>query len=551
MNIERYYSSLREEVSPLAPDAATLLEEEDYVGFFKACGPNYVRGIRRTQQVIAVLSFQSSSSEGASQYSFAIQSGNWKYNAEGKSKYKNSRKSLVISIRGYGLGLSQEGSETLVATSIAEYKQVMKFAYKAMTMADDSMHVGMVYGIELAPWVHNVEFQNAAQLAENDIITPMPRALIPRAYPKDAKNFGEKFFPTNNDVEQKNFRCKDLSTPIDKYGYCCEDEQMWDVTNQKYRTFGTVVWYKDVCKPLRTLTPEVLKDNMANNGEFVARLDSAMRYKLNYMGTVEKCISSANSVPDEFLDNKLEPLATVKNDRITDHTITLRMMKMGIDPEGDYSMLKHLGNELDEWIDMYYTPCFAALYGMNVGSAPDTDATYFMAYPWFSHPECMKLSCLTPNMRWNRDKGGCVAGLVNGVNAAEYVLGKDSNCAKDPESTGKDETCKHMQKGLTEHKKKVDDCRVKLPNTANASYIVTNFCMPNVTTKKISKDIATVNLYWTCRTGGVPPQAPLPSRKLSEVAEKIEEKDATVPIPPTLSDENDFVASLRSKIESV
>ena len=43
-----------------------------------------------------------------------------------KSKFKEVTSSLEIKIIGFGLGLSQEGSETLVATSLQEYNEVMK-----------------------------------------------------------------------------------------------------------------------------------------------------------------------------------------------------------------------------------------------------------------------------------------------------------------------------------------------------------------------------------------------------------------------------------------
>ena len=59
MRIERYYSSVREDVTPLSNDARTLIEQQDYIGFFKACGPAYVRGIRRAQEVSAIFIFKS------------------------------------------------------------------------------------------------------------------------------------------------------------------------------------------------------------------------------------------------------------------------------------------------------------------------------------------------------------------------------------------------------------------------------------------------------------------------------------------------------------
>ena len=94
-----------------------------------------------------------------------------------------------------------------------------------------------------------------------------------------------------------------------------------------------------------------------------------------------------------------------------------------------------MGEELDEWIKMYYTPCIFALFGMNVGQSPSAEVAYFTAYPWHHHSECMHLSCLTQNMRWDRSEGGgCVPGLMTGgLTATDYAEGdaQEKECAKD------------------------------------------------------------------------------------------------------------------------
>jgi len=73
MRIERYYSSVREELSSLSDDALTLLDRQDYIGFFKSCGPNYIRSIRRAQEITAIFEFNESSSESASEVAVKIQ----------------------------------------------------------------------------------------------------------------------------------------------------------------------------------------------------------------------------------------------------------------------------------------------------------------------------------------------------------------------------------------------------------------------------------------------------------------------------------------------
>ena len=74
-------------------------------------------------------------------------------------------------------------------------------------------------------------------------------------------------------------------------------------------------------------------------------------------------------------------------------------MKIALDPLNNFSFLKVVGEELDQWVDMCYQPCVVALFGMNIGYNPDVEAQYFLAYGWFFHKACMRLSCLADNMR--------------------------------------------------------------------------------------------------------------------------------------------------------
>jgi len=72
--IERYYSSVREEVFPLSEDAFTLLDAHDCIGFFKSCGPNHVQSIRRTQELTVLFKFTSSSEENTREFALGLKS---------------------------------------------------------------------------------------------------------------------------------------------------------------------------------------------------------------------------------------------------------------------------------------------------------------------------------------------------------------------------------------------------------------------------------------------------------------------------------------------
>ena len=130
MRIERYYSSVKENKSPLSDDAVTLLQKSDYVGFYKACGPNYVRAIRRAQEVTAMFTFTSTDASVTASMKTRIKAAAYgqKFSARSDSttNINTSLKTLKIDIMGYGLGLDSEGSDTLVAT-VCRPKIVSKF----------------------------------------------------------------------------------------------------------------------------------------------------------------------------------------------------------------------------------------------------------------------------------------------------------------------------------------------------------------------------------------------------------------------------------------
>merc|ERR1712238_246870 len=158
---------------------------------------------------------------------------------------------------------------------------------------------------------------------------------------------------------------------------------------------------------------------------------------------------------------------------------------------GDFSLIRHMGNELDEFIDMYYRPCIAALFGTNVGSSPDVEAKYFMAYGWLTHEACSKVSCLADNMRWNRNGSGCIGSLITGREAPRYDL-NDNECKKDDEvdPTDGSEACKYKSIDLQLYQTRLNTCWDD-PNPISRVpyYILEHFCMPEIIGEKIEEDI--------------------------------------------------------------
>jgi len=320
-----------------------------------------------------------------------------------------------------------------------------------------------------------------------DIELPLPRSLIPKAIADD----GVTLFVNNISIRSQ-FSCKHLYFSIDKFGYCCDAAELFDQERGLYETEVLDIESSSrICKPNRKLEKSVIKNTMSNNGEFVARLELTVQKKINQLFTLEKCVASVNSMLEKYDSYTLKSQGSAKYDSSVEGKFTVNQLKMTLDPLGDLSLIKHMGNELDEFINMYYQPCIAALFGTSVGSSPDVEAKYFMAYGWLTHEACSKLSCLADNMRWNRNGSGCIGSLITGREAPRYDL-NDNECKKDDEvdPTDGSEACKYKSIDLQLYQTRLNTCwDDPNPTSRVPYYILEHFCMPEIIGEKIEEDV--------------------------------------------------------------
>ena len=485
MRIDRYHSSMKEETSSMTKDATRLLDEQDYIGFFKSCGSSYVRSIRRAQEITSIFKFSTPSidlaQEFASDLNVLTQSIETDASFANQAKFISIADSLDIKIVAFGLGLNPDGSGSLTSTSLEEYSNILAFSFKSFTQTEDSGNIGMVYALEFVPWVDNAEFQITSKILDENIEILLPRSLIPKANPKSGDT--DAVF-MNNDSTRSQFECKDSFYRIDKYGYCCEEEVLFNIALRQYESEEQdVAMSSRVCKPIRKLETSVVKNNMSNNGEFVARLDSVVQYKLNQLFTLQTCLDSVNSFSEKYDNHILKSTDTAKYDASVEGKFTVRELKKVLDPLNDYSLIRHMSNELDEFIDMFYRPCIAALFGTNIGSSSDIEPKYFMAHGWLTHDACAKISCLADNMRWNRDGSGCIESLITGNTAPMYEDYIDSECKKDDEDNSivEFEVCKYKSNELIRFQTSTNTCwgTQIIPH-----YLIEHFCMPEITAAK-------------------------------------------------------------------
>ena len=90
---------------------------------------------------------------------------------------------------------------------------------------------------------------------------------------------------------------------------------------------------------------------------------------------------------------------TVKYDEQIEMLTTVKELQLMLDPATNYGLIRQMCREMDEFVEMYYQPCIAALFGTNIVANLDTDPQYFLAYGWLTHNACGYLSCLADNIR--------------------------------------------------------------------------------------------------------------------------------------------------------
>ena len=135
-------------------------------------------------------------------------------------------------------------------------------------------------------------------------------------------------------------------------------------------------------------------------------------------------MTTVNSFEAKYDYYIIKPQDSVNYDVNVEYRFSVKELRLTLDPLGDYEMIKHLGNELDELIEMYYSPCVVDRFGTHQGSTPDGEPHNLMAYSWTILDACAKLSCLVDNMRWDRsdDIVDCVPSLiVRATYSSKYV----------------------------------------------------------------------------------------------------------------------------------
>jgi len=375
MRTERYYSSVDETNSFLSNDAEDLLNNNEYISFMQACGPNYIRSVRRAAEITAIFTYTSTEKQSNTKFSNDIKgavsgfmgaggsSGSFSSDTEINRNSLSTK--LDIKLRAYGLGLNLEGANSMVVQTMDEYKAVMDFAFKSMQQRD----VGMVHGLEIVAWVDNPSFQVQARLSDT---------LQECETDEEESVNGNSSNGSGNATNGSTGNTLDGSTPVDE---------------------NTSDPLQDDCK---TIPTEIKKVNLISNGEHLATLNSVMRARMDMMYNAQSCRSMLYAFPYDQVGSELLDQRNTLFIGKSGAKVTVRDLRNKLD---DKVMMKLQESTLN-FVDKFYEPCVTELskeFGGLVGGNA-------YATPWFAIKECQDVVCTIPTANVD-DDGVCTIDL--------------------------------------------------------------------------------------------------------------------------------------------
>mmetsp|Transcript_38523 Transcript_38523/g.89552 ORF Transcript_38523/g.89552 Transcript_38523/m.89552 type:complete len:766 (-) Transcript_38523:107-2404(-) len=163
MKADMYYNSADESFVSMSTDAVALLRRGEYIGFMQACGPYFIRSIRRTKQIAATFKHTTTSSR-ASGSSTHVARSNGRVRTDTTTKLRTSRtaneENMEITVVGLGLSFLDAGPGTLMPKTLDDYEATMNYGFNCLK----NQRSGLVESIEVIPWVASPSFQIAAKM---------------------------------------------------------------------------------------------------------------------------------------------------------------------------------------------------------------------------------------------------------------------------------------------------------------------------------------------------------------------------------------------------
>uniref|UniRef100_A0A7S1FLE7 Uncharacterized protein n=1 Tax=Corethron hystrix TaxID=216773 RepID=A0A7S1FLE7_9STRA len=386
MKSDRYYVSINDGETEIIPQIATSLGRGNAINFFQSCGPNYIRSIRRSTEIIAVFKYTGTDVTANLKLTDLTKPAV-------KPKFHVNTVDITITIMAFGLALGPilpgedplDTDLSLVASDMDGYQEVMDTAFLAM----NDPNAGLISSIEIVPWIANAAFHNALRLE-----TTLSRNSLMCKSVADGGTAS----------------CLDSTSELpDSQEYTCgynNGIEAFDNTN------CVVTGTEDAAhKDLR-------KFNMIANAEFISQIDQILR---QFVITLQKhmaCLNALIRMPRPQSNNmrlfnrREERYLGVDMPEMTVKILLYRLWggdNIGDVPDSDFLasnpapgkndtqyMFARSQDRITSYISGFYAPCLSKLseerYNVPTGN--------MQLNHWTNINECAQLMCTRSDTTW-------------------------------------------------------------------------------------------------------------------------------------------------------
>eukprot|EP00587_Corethron_hystrix_P000012 CAMPEP_0113315874 /NCGR_PEP_ID=MMETSP0010_2-20120614/11364_1 /TAXON_ID=216773 ORGANISM="Corethron hystrix, Strain 308" /NCGR_SAMPLE_ID=MMETSP0010_2 /ASSEMBLY_ACC=CAM_ASM_000155 /LENGTH=543 /DNA_ID=CAMNT_0000172455 /DNA_START=33 /DNA_END=1661 /DNA_ORIENTATION=- /assembly_acc=CAM_ASM_000155 len=417
MRADRYYNTIDESAIELDDNILGMMQRYDFTGVIRACGPSYVRGVRRSAEILTtfvwktetgsattrefesllMLEFQSINvvgvgedtgigpssgcpdaatpvgPKGDSETKKELSLDELAYDVEHAPKEgmkttvqvedHSAFETLTINVQGVGLDFSEAEDLSLVVTDMDDYADLMESAFGLL----HSESAGAIKSIEIVPWIHEYNYQAAANTGL------MVSEQQYRRFPEATKKV---IWLTNAEHISR------------MYSIATETQALIDTMSRcLYVLHGQS--RQEACRSY--------VQNKHNKG-----------FTQEYYDSFKAFTQRANDqTPWDYNQDRA---LTDSNESLLIQAYRLKTLLDGM-AEADSStpLITKVTNIFHEWVTNYYEPCMSELSGGNLMA---TGAAIFTKH-YMDIPACDKLTCIFPRVYWNST--GCLRGLGGAI----------------------------------------------------------------------------------------------------------------------------------------
>uniref|UniRef100_A0A7S1FUM5 Uncharacterized protein n=1 Tax=Corethron hystrix TaxID=216773 RepID=A0A7S1FUM5_9STRA len=351
LTVDRYHSSLDENGSELSMAAKELIKRDEFIGFFKTCGPGFIRSLRRQAMMMAMFDYESTENTSNTNVYMKLSANDpiRAASVEGNFTEKKNQlmQSLKITIRATGIGLLG-GEGSLTPRTMEQYSETMDYVFKSIQRSD----VGNVVSVEVVSYINSPNFQVLTEVSRTMEYTVCYDSV---------------------DVDSRNI-------------LPCEDEN--------------VVFH------VMTINSMVRKFNVVSNAEHVVRIQSIVTSAMTRLELIQQCINKLTVLPAAVRNLNLKNHKCMKNylgTNCEDRTVQQLLDDLvGLD-QGTYYYSRE-AIRLRNYVDNYFNSCIIDLNRNLYGIAGGT----FQARHWTQIPSCNKIACTYASAFWDSAIGNCV-----------------------------------------------------------------------------------------------------------------------------------------------